>query len=154
MTPAPELRFPYKVFPIKQPAPAFPGETFSWLPVIQVTLIINHRPTKRFEAIVDSGAQGCLFHAAIATSCGLKLDSVQPEPLGGVVGGSKAQVFYHDVKLVIPGGGSPIKITAGFSPNLAVGALLGRHGFFEHFTVTFDSSSSPPSLSLQRFHRA
>jgi len=122
--------------------------------VLAVSLIINHKPTKRFEAIVDSGAGSCLFHASIAEAFGLKVDSVQPEPLGGVVGGAKGSVFYHQVKLVVPGGGSPIKITAGFSHQLSIGALLGRHGFFEHFTVIFDSCAVPPSLSIERFHRA
>ena len=154
VAPSGALRIPYKILPITAPAPAYPGEKFTWAPILSVSLIINHRPTKRFEAIVDSGAATCLFHANFATACGLKVDSVQPEPLGGIIGGAKGSVFYHEVKLVVPGGGGPIKITAGFSPQLAVAALLGRHGFFEHFTVTFDACATPPCLVLERFHRA
>ena len=45
-------------------------------------------------------------------------------------------------------------ITAGFSEQLAVAAILGRHGFFEHFTVTFDPCGARPGLIVERVHRA
>jgi len=37
---------------------------------------------------------------------------------------------------------------------LSVAAILGRHGFFEHYVVTFDPQNNPPGLNLERFHRA
>jgi hypothetical protein len=122
------------------------------MPFLTVSLIIGHSPTKKFEAIVDSGSSTCLFHADIGKAHGLKLKEGVKGALGGVVGGFKGEVYYHRVKLCV--GGGIIAINAGFSENLSVAALLGRHGFFEHFTVLFDPSSNPPGFEINRVHRA
>jgi len=146
------LRVPYKIFPLTTPEPALPNERETWVPILNVSLIIGHAPTRKFEAIVDSGSPSCLFHADIGKAHGLKIESGTPGPLSGVVGGSKGVVYYHAVKLVVPG--NMISITGGFSENLSVAAILGRHGFFENYVVIFDPSSNPPGLLIERVHRA
>lgn len=93
-----------------------------------------------------------MFHADIAKGHGLNIESGEPGPLAGAVGGSKGIVYYHRVKLVVQG--DIISIMAGFSPALSVAAILGRHEFFEHFVVTFDPCNKPPGLELTRIHRA
>jgi hypothetical protein len=145
------LQVPYRVFPIKRPMVGLPGVRETWAPVLNVSIIIGHASSKRFEAIVDSGSAVCLFHAQIGKPLGLKLKEGDRDVLGGVVGGSKGDVFYHKIKLKIMA--DIIPITAGFSEHLTVAAILGRHGFFEHFSVTFDPSNSPPGLTLQRIHK-
>ncbi len=45
-------------------------------------------------------------------------------------------MYMHEITLYIPGG--PIQVRAGFSDSLPVVGILGMHGFFDHFTVTFD----------------
>lgn len=143
---------PYKVFPLTTPEPALPQLTETWIPVLTVSLVIGHSTTRRFEAVVDSGSPNCLFHADIGKAHGLEIEAGQRGPLGGVIGGARGDVFYHKVKLVVPGG--LISIVAGFSDQLAVAAILGRHGFFEHYVITFDPRNSPPGLLLERFYRA
>jgi hypothetical protein len=32
--------------------------------------------------------------------------------------------------------------------------LLGRMGFFEHYKITFDPSTHPPEIELERIYRA
>jgi len=117
-----------------------------------VSIIIGHATSKRFEAIVDSGSAICLFHAQIGKSLGLNIESGDKDTLGGVVGGSVGEVYYHEIKLKVLA--DIIPITAGFSKNLSVAAILGRHGFFENYIVTFDPCSNPPGLRLERIHRA
>ena len=119
---------------------------------MKVSIIIGHAPSKRFEAIVDSGSAICLFHANIGKALGLKLKDGEPGTLGGVVGGAVGEVYYHKIKLKLLA--DIIPITAGFSEKLGAAAILGRHGFFEHYTVTFDPCNNPPSLVVERFHRA
>jgi hypothetical protein len=46
-----------------------------------------------------------------------------------------------------------ISINAAFAPNLPIAGLLGRNGFFEFYKITFDSSTNPPELELERVHR-
>jgi len=43
---------------------------------------------------------------------------------------------------------------AGFVDGFNVGALLGRRGFFDSFSVRFDHSTHPPTLELDRIVRA
>lgn len=146
------MHFPYKVFPISKPQPGFRNERESWIPVLNVSLIIGHSPTRKFEAIVDSGSPSCLFHADIGKAHGLKVEEGDEGPLGGVIGGAKGLVYYHRVKLNVAS--QIIPISAGFSAQLSVAAILGRHGFFEHFKVVFDPSSIPPGLTIERIYRA
>jgi len=95
----------------------------------------NAPRTKRFEAIIDSGATRCLFHSGLATYLGIDLKSGLLEVTNGI--GGEEQVWLHDVTLFIPGG--PVKIRAGFKENLPVAGLLGTTGFFDHFNVTFEA---------------
>jgi hypothetical protein len=129
-----------------------PGELSTWMPFLTVELIIGHARTKRFEAIVDSGSPTCLFHADLGKAYGLKVRNGAKGSLSGVVGGSKGDVYYHKVKLCI--GTHMILINAGFSETLSVAGLLGRHGFFEHYTVTFDPANNPPGFEIERVYRA
>jgi hypothetical protein len=122
------------------------------MPFLAVSLIIGHAPTRKVEAVVDSGSCSCLFHADIGRAHGLKLHDGKKGPLSGVIGGAKGEVYYHKVKLCV--GTHIIPINAGFSENLSVAALLGRHGFFEHFTVLFDPANNPPGFEINRIHRA
>lgn len=117
-----------------------------------VNLVIGHATTRKFEAVVDSGSAACLFHADIGKAHGLKLKDGAPGPLRGVVGGASGDVYYHQVKLQI--GTSLISINAGFSEHLSVAGLLGRHGFFEHYSVLFDPSNNPPGFEITRIHRS
>jgi hypothetical protein len=57
---------------------------------------------------------------------------------------------YHAVPLDKPNPitGELIEVMAGFPLNLSVPALLGRHGFFDHFLVTFDHSTDPPMIEV------
>jgi len=45
--------------------------------------------------------------------------------------------YFHYLQLRIAG--HYIKLYAGFCDNLPVPALLGRYGFFDHFSVTFNA---------------
>lgn len=103
---------------------------------VQIALTVPNAPrTKRFEALIDSGASRCMFHAGFAVFLGIDLESGIREVTNGI--GGKEDVWLHDVFLYIPGG--PVKIKAGFKENLPVAGLLGTSGFFEHFNITFEA---------------
>lgn len=145
------MRIAYKVFPLAAPSPIFPGQTFTWTPLLNVNLIHNHRKSNRFEAVVDSGSPCCLFHADVGIDIGIDITKGIEEPLGGVIGGTTGKMWFQ-VKLCLPG--TILEITAGFSNRLSVAGILGRSGFFDNYVVTFDSSSSPPGLEIQRIAHA
>jgi hypothetical protein len=146
------VRVAYKLFPLQQPSPIFPGRTSTWTPILNINVMNNHVKSNRIEAVVDSGSPWCLFHADVGSHIGLNVTSGIPGPLGGVVGGASGQVYFHKVKLCLPG--TIIDIVAGFSPQLSIAGILGRSGFFDNYTVTFDPCSNPPGLDIQRVGRA
>jgi hypothetical protein len=95
-----------------------------WVPLLNVSVIYKLAKTKRIEAYVDSGAPMCLFHSSIGKALGMKVEAGIEGPLGGVVGGVKRKVYYHDVKIDLLGQVIPMR--AGFSDDLSVAAILGR----------------------------
>jgi hypothetical protein len=120
--------------------------------VLNVSLIYNHSETKRFEALVDSGAASCLFHAKIGRALGMKVETGKEGPLGGVLANKKGKLFFHDVK--IKWMGHMINIYAGFSDELSTLAILGRNGFFDNFSIAFDPCDTPPGMQIRRIYRA
>lgn len=132
-----------------RPTAAYQSVKETWLPILNVALIIGHTTSKKFEAIVDSGSPVCLFHADIAKAHSLNFKSGQRDDL---IGGSKGEAYYHKIKLKVMG--EIISITGGFSEHLSVAAIIGRHGFFDNFMVTFDPCNNPPGLIIERIYRA
>lgn len=144
------MKVPYKSYPADGD-PGFGGATSSWLPVLPVSLIVGHTKSSRFEALIDSGAFTTYFHSDVGRAFGLKIEDGEPGKLHGVVHGQSATVYYHKVKLCIAE--HTIAIRAGFYDKLGFSGILGRHGFFEHFIVTFDPCNNPPGVSIERIHR-
>ena len=137
------VRIPYKVYPDKN------GSLYSAVLGVNLALPTPHAPrTKRIEAIIDSGASRCLFHADIARYLGLDLKSGIQDNLNGI--GGLEENWLHEVSLYIPGGS--VKILAGFMENLSCVGLLGMTGFFDNFTVTFDPAAL--ECDLVRIYRA
>jgi len=150
------LKFDCKVWPIEKHHPAFLNESHHWLPVIPVRLVYRQSPpSRRLEAIVDSGAPACIFHGSICQSIGImNVEDGIEDTLKGVVGGKDcptSPIYYHKVKIQI--GSDQVETMIGFSWNIAVGGLLGRRGFFDNFLVQFDCSTNPPQLDIQKLHR-
>jgi hypothetical protein len=111
----------------------------------------RHESTKTFEAWIDSGAPYCMFRSDFCRPLGIKLTDGVQKSLGGIIGGDTAPIYIHKVTLVI--GGEQFGAMAGFSDALAVGAILGRAGFFENFKVLFDAETNPPHVELTKIHR-
>ena len=148
-------RYDYKVYPLNQPHPAFQNDNSYWMPVLSVRVsnpATRGNPSPRIEAIIDSGAPECLFHASIGRAIGLQIESGIKYQMGGIVAGAMIEVYYHDVKLWA--GSDHVHVRAGFSDQFSVAGILGRRGFFENFIVTFDPSAEPPGFDLQRLGRA
>ncbi len=141
----PPLKYAYKKTPL-------PNGNFDWLPILSVQVSRGSLLTPPFEAIIDSGSFNCLFHGDIARALGIKdITSGVLEVSGGVVKGVQMQTYAHDVRLVV--GSDNFKITAYFSDDLPIAALLGRNGFFDKYAVTFDPTGVNPGVELTRVHK-
>src|SRR5260370_3947393 len=128
------------------------GTTMIWVPLLNVSIITQDPKRRRVKDVVDSGAATSIFHAAIGEAIGMDVERGIEGALGGVIGGLRRKVYYHDVKIELLG--QMIAVRAGFSADLSVAAILGRSGFFDNFTITFDPCNNPPGLVLERFYRS
>ena len=123
------MKIDYKIRPDR-----YGSHVYSAMLNVQLSLPLPNSPrTKKFEALIDSGAARSLFHADVGRYLGLDVQMGDLERLQGVAGPSDSWV--HRVRLYAFG--SPHEIYAGFKEDLPIAGLLGMNGFFDHFLVTF-----------------
>jgi hypothetical protein len=141
------LRFSYKTSPDKTGG-------FDWVAElsIQISNAAKHSPpTKKIDAMLDSGASQCIFHSSLGRAIGLAVEKGDADRTIGV-SGQPTRIYMHNISLHVPGG-HILRIRAAFSDDLPVAALLGRRGFFEHFKVLFDPSGPTPGFDIERVYR-
>lgn len=90
-----------------------------------------------YSALIDSGADFCIFDAEIGEYLGLAVPSGMEVKFGGIQERGGAVAYLHDVSLTI--GGNLYKTRVGFSSDIAKHGygILGQKGFFELFAVIF-----------------
>ncbi len=105
-------------------------------PIIRINLehggmILPH------EALIDSGADMCIFHASIGRILGLNVENGKPARVAGVTG--TIETYYiHRITLRL--GAQGFETDVGFLPRMSDDGIgiLGQIGFFDQFAVTFD----------------
>ena len=129
------MKFPYSKFSFPHKSRILGSSILK--PIIPVKIIVKDK-TIRYSALVDSGADFCIFDAEIGEALGLDIKSGEKEIFGGIQGRGGAEAFFHEVKINI--GGWEYKTVAGFSYDIAKYGfgVLGQKGFFDIFVVRFD----------------
>jgi hypothetical protein len=117
------MKFPYKKYSAQVIRPVIP---------IQVRYGEN---TAKYEVLVDSGADMCLFDAEMGELLGIDVEQGRAHTVTGVT--ANPQKYYmHPVTISV--GGWEYKIQAGFMPHFTSEyGIVGQIGFFEQFTVKF-----------------
>lgn len=129
------LKYQYRKFPTK-PSGAFPRRFSVSRPVIPIHLI-NGQQRVGYLAIIDSGADYCVFDASIGELIGLTIESGKLDYFGGI-SGKQLTAYFHDIRIEV--GGHKFDCWAGFSRDI-VGSdygILGQLGFFSLFQIRFD----------------
>ena len=105
-------------------------------PLITAVLRNGEKKQKLF-ALVDSGADACLFPKGVADQLGLDIRSGNRVDFAGL-GGNKSPFYFHDIEILF--GQYQIKTKVGFSTSydIGVGGILVQLGFFEEFLISFD----------------
>ena len=92
------MKFPFVKFPLP-PSLAFPGKTESLRPVLSLFLINGQKSVRTF-ALVDSGADTCVFPASLAAQLGIVLPNQNSLVFTGT--GKDPQVaFYENIKVAV-----------------------------------------------------
>lgn len=106
-------------------------------PIIPIGIAINQKHLS-YAALIDSGADLCIFDAELAEYLGIDVPSGRKEFFGGVQNASPSECYIHDITLTV--GGWDFQTAVGFSYDIANDGygILGQRGFFDLFSVKFD----------------
>lgn len=125
------------------PSEPFPAGQDVYRPLLKLHLSAPSTGNRiTLTAVVDSGADHCIFPLAVATALGFNPLTLKKNMTGGV-GNAANTTFYAPARLEIPviaGASLVVDVYAGFCAgvdSLGMG-LLGQSGFFDRFTVTLD----------------
>ncbi len=116
--------------------------------MITVTL---HGPKESVNvlALLDSGADKCLFSSQIAEEIGLNLEEGEEETFSGIEGG-QVKSYLHEIEMQILGDGNKLRVTAGFTDAPGVNAILGQEDFFDAFRIKFERDCDMIEISPSR----
>lgn len=127
------MKFPYRKEP-SRPSSAHQGRVNVLRPRIRIRLL-HHNRFVDLLALVDSGADDCIFPLEVANDLELPLDPKNAHRYGGIGAGRITAIFAH-VKMEV--GGWTVPLYAGFSDAPRVVPILGQGGFFDMFEVRFN----------------
>ena len=97
------------------------------------------------RAIVDSGADFCVFDLEIATELNIAIDRSAGVNVRGI--GGQIVVYPGQLDIELRGRNLPLRVF--FAPNLPMN-LLGRDNFFHYFVVQFDEINHELKLLTRR----
>lgn len=137
------MKFGYFKFPLAVRSHVFGASILK--PIIPIELGYGNRSI-RYAALIDSGADFCIFDAEIGAALGIDIYSGNREIFGGIQEAGAAEAFLHEVMLNV--GGWNHKTIIGFSYDIAKHGygILGQKGFFDIFVVRFDFSKEEIEL--------
>ena len=129
------MKFDYFQLPLPERS-AFFGDSIL-KPIIPIGISVGDR-SLRYAALIDSGADFCIFDAAIGEELGLDVRLGLRVNFGGIQERGGADAFLHVVTIKV--GGWDYATKAGFSYDIAKHGfgILGQKGFFDIFVVKFD----------------
>ena len=95
-------------------------------------------PTGKIEtiALVDSGADSCLFNLQYAKSIGVDIEKCEVERTMGIEGAGK-EVYMTELEIQVKNL-DRVMIPIGFIDSRSVSSLLGQNGFFDLHRIKFE----------------
>jgi len=141
------MKFPYRKFTLPQYSDFFGRSILR--PIVSVSISVGDKKI-RYEALIDSGADFCIFDGEIGEYLGLEVNKGALLMFGGIQGMSNSKAYMHEVVLDI--GGLSYKTMVGFSYDISKDGLgiLGQKGFFDIFTVKFDYPSEDVEIKEKK----
>ncbi|MDD5356587.1 MAG: hypothetical protein PHS53_00350 [Candidatus Pacebacteria bacterium] len=107
-------------------------------PIIQVEVSHNGGQAINYFALIDSGADICIFHAEIAELIGIEdITTGRKGTVGGITQGEQQDYWIHPVSINV--GGWKYDLEVAFMPTLSrLGyGVFGQKGFFDSFAIKF-----------------
>lgn len=125
------MKYEYSRFPNKNP-----NKPWFSRPMVNIELF---GPTDSIltHAVVDSGADNCLFNMQFAKKIGVDLNKCEKSKTFGIAGQIMDVYVSNDVEIQIESL-DKTKIPIGFIDSPSVNGLLGQKGFFDSYRVKFE----------------
>lgn len=141
------MKFRYFKFPLEKKSNLF--GTALLKPIIPVEIVYSGIRL-RYAALIDSGADFCIFDGEVGEQLGINVRSGSREVFGGIQERGGAEAFLHEVVLNV--GGWDYKTTVGFSYDIAKHGfgILGQKGFFDMFSIKFDLAKEDIELKERK----
>lgn len=137
------MKFPYFKFPLATSSDFFGHSILK--PIIPIGLTVGEEPFD-YAALIDSGADFCIFEAGIGEALKLDVMNGRKVNFSGIQDAGGAQAYLHEITITV--GGWEYKSTVGFSYDIGGDGygILGQKGFFDIFAVNFDYSKEEIEL--------
>jgi hypothetical protein len=115
-------------------------------PLLDIRLSVGNK-FQDVAALVDSGADRCLFHADIGRILGLDIEAGTPYEFEGVVSGAVQIGYIHRIHLVVKRlSGIDLNVIFADCPQVGTG-VLGQEGFFQQYRIGFDLNKGVFNIS-------
>ena len=109
-------------------------------PYIPVTLRSQKRMMQPLLALVDSGADFCLFDGELSYLLDIDLTKLEKMSLSGVAGAAEGYIAHIEIGIKETFFPVPVVFSFDFSPK-GFGGVIGQIGFFDNFIVQFDRAN-------------
>lgn len=136
--------FPYQAVMVDSPVTGVASE----LTRPEVLVGIEGKELRLVIGLLDSGADYSILPKTVADAAGIELRPVQGSALVGV-SGNPLHATYGTVRFILEDDDSTFEWTATalfHDVPSEDGGVLGRAGFLEYFTVTFDGENNMATL--------
>lgn len=117
----------------------FPGdESLRWTkrPMVEIE-VFGSKGNRKFNALIDSGADASLFNIGVANILGFDLSQAKKRNFTGITGATLVY-FFEGVEIKVEGMEESINIPVGFIKSDSVSLLLGQEGFFDSYRIKFE----------------
>lgn len=109
-------------------------------PYLPVSLRSKKGSIPSLLALVDSGADFCMFDGALSYALDLDLSTLQQINLSGINGSAVGYVAHLEIGVHDHFVAVPAVFSFDFSP-VGFGGVIGQVGFFDAFKIQFDRAS-------------
>ena len=131
--PSEQLRFPYVRFPVSDPFTK--RQSVVYRPVIPV-ILHSRKMALTCQALIDSGADECIFSGEVAFALGFPLLQGKPRVFAGI--GGSVIGYLHPTTLHLGRVRFACPIYYSDEWNHLRFGLLGQVGFLSHFGISLD----------------
>jgi hypothetical protein len=119
-------------------------------PIIPIKIKAEGGMEIGYYALIDSGADFCIFDGEIGEAIGIDVRSGPENKFGGVQSSKKQCIGYvHTVCLSVGGHDIPSRVCFSYDINKKQGyGIVGQYGFFDSFRIKFDYSKERIELDI------